>query len=42
VPTDTLSKTSVTVGDEPAIRLWSPVLDGTAIPRHPFQPMPRR
>ena len=37
VPTDVLSRESVTVGGEP-IRLYTPVLDGTAIPRHPFEP----
>ena len=35
--TDLLSKTSVTVGGE-AMRLYTPVLDGVAIPRHPFEP----
>lgn len=37
VPTDTLSRTSVKVGGE-MMRLYTPVLDGAAIPRHPFQP----
>ncbi len=37
VPTAELSKASVTVGAE-IMRLYTPVLDGTAIPRHPFEP----
>ena len=37
VPTDLLSQASVTIGGEP-MRLYTPVLDGTAIPRHPFEP----
>jgi para-nitrobenzyl esterase len=37
VPTETLSKASVKVPGE-LLRLYSPVLDGTAIPRHPFHP----
>ncbi|MBI1199365.1 MAG: carboxylesterase family protein [Phenylobacterium sp.] len=37
VPTDVLSKASVTLPGE-VMRLYSPVLDGTAIPRHPYQP----
>jgi para-nitrobenzyl esterase len=37
VPTETLSRVSVTVGGEP-MRLYAPVLDGAAIPRHPFEP----
>ncbi len=37
VPTTELSRASVTVGGE-AMRLYTPVLDGVAIPRHPFQP----
>src|SRR5204862_7786415 len=37
VPTEVLSKASVEVGGEP-MRLYTPVLDGAAIPRHPFEP----
>jgi para-nitrobenzyl esterase len=37
VPTEVLSRQSVTVEGE-AMRLYTPVLDGVAIPRHPFQP----
>lgn len=35
--TETLSRASVKVPGE-AIRLYTPVLDGEAIPRHPFEP----
>ncbi|HEX7948438.1 MAG TPA: carboxylesterase family protein, partial [Phenylobacterium sp.] len=37
VPTDHLSRTSITIGSD-VMRLYAPVLDGTAIPRHPFEP----
>jgi len=37
VPTDVLSRESVAVGGEP-IRLYTPVRDGVAIPRDPFEP----
>jgi len=37
VPTDHLSRTSITVGAD-VMRLYAPVLDGVAIPRHPFEP----
>jgi len=37
VPTTELSKASVTIGTE-IMRLYTPVLDGEVIPRHPFEP----
>lgn len=37
VPTDVLSQVSVTVPGE-VMRLYSPVVDGTALPRDPFSP----
>lgn len=37
VPTETLSKVSAALPGE-VMRLFTPVLDGTAIPRHPFHP----
>jgi para-nitrobenzyl esterase len=37
LPTETISYASVKVPGE-VMRLYSPVLDGTAIPRHPFEP----
>ena len=37
LPTETISYASVKVPGE-AMRLYTPVLDGTVIPRHPFEP----
>jgi para-nitrobenzyl esterase len=37
LPTEVISRTSVELPGE-AMRLYTPVLDGTAIPRHPFEP----
>lgn len=37
LPTELISRTSVQVKGE-AMRLYTPVVDGAALPRHPFQP----
>ena len=37
LPTETISRTSVAVPGE-AMRLYTPVVDGTALPRDPFEP----
>jgi para-nitrobenzyl esterase len=37
LPTETISKTSVAVGGDP-MRLYTPVVDGVALPRDPFAP----
>jgi para-nitrobenzyl esterase len=37
LPTATISQASVRIAGEP-MRLYTPVVDGTALPRHPFEP----
>jgi len=37
LPTELVSKASVTIGGEP-MRLYTPVVDGAALPRDPFEP----
>lgn len=38
VPTETLSRASLALAGGDMFRLYTPVLDGVAIPRHPFEP----